>query len=481
MILSHLSPFALSQSLTARLLGLTMIVFVISMGLAAIVPLNNYRMAWLEAHITAAHLASLSWTEIPAQKITPALRARLLKNADVMSIAITDYAAGDHTYIHQQDLPVATKNVHLKNKNLFNHLSDTAEILFSSEGGEIIKVIGASKTNPLRQIEILINDRALYQDMWIYIHSTMNQIFIAALIVSLFLFLTIRSLFIHPLEKISRNISDFQKDPENIKNIIVPHKNMSEIGDAMRALADMQMTVCQTLHQKAHLAGLGLAVSKINHDLRNILSGAQLFADRLAESDDPVVRRAMPRLISSLGRAVDLCTRILEYGRGEESNPQSHRMLLRPLVDEVGHVINLPQDETLHWINEVDRDFYIWADHQYIFRILLNLGRNAVQALQENKSDKSQNGHITISAHFSDGLANIKIRDNGPGLSLRARANLFTPFMGSTKKGGKSGGFGLGLPIARELARASGGDLTIEASRSGASFRLMVPVKPSEA
>ena len=128
----------------------------------------------------------------------------------------------------------------------------------------------------------------------------------------------IRYLFIQPLEKISRNISDFQKDPENMKNIIVPYKNMNEIGDAMRALADMQMTVCQTLHQKAHLAGLGLAVSKINHDLRNILSSAQLFADRLAESEDPVVRRAMPRLISSLGRAIDLCTRILEYGRGEE-------------------------------------------------------------------------------------------------------------------------------------------------------------------
>ena len=192
----------------------------------------------------------------------------------------------------------------------------------------------------------------------------------------------------------------------------------------------------------------------------------------------------MPRLISSLGRAIDLCTRILEYGRGEESNPHPRYMLLHPLVDEVGHEMNLPQDGTLHWINEVPKDFYIWADHQYIFRILLNLGRNAVQALQENKSDRSQNGHITISAHFSenlsDDLANIKIRDNGPGLSLRARANLFTPFVGSTKKGGKSGGFGLGLPIARELARASDGELSVEASQPGASFQLILPVKPHE-
>ena len=167
-----------------------MIVFVISMGLAAIVPLNDYRMAWLQARITAAHLASLSWAEIPDQKITPALRARLLKNAAVMSIAITDHIAGNHTYIHQQDLPVATKNIHLQNKNLLSRLSDTVEILFSGgeEKGEIIKVIGVFKANPLRQIEILVNDRALYQDMWIYIHSVMNQIFVAALIVSVFLF-----------------------------------------------------------------------------------------------------------------------------------------------------------------------------------------------------------------------------------------------------------------------------------------------------
>ncbi len=424
MILMRLSSLAIMAAI------------IMIMIFAAILPLNDYRTAWLEARMTTAH----------------SLRAPSLQ---------------------------ATKNVDFQNETLLSRLYDTATILLSG-GDEIIKVIGISKTPPRRQIEILIDERTLYQDMRDYSHVILLRIFIIVLIAGLFLLALKRYGFNRPLQKLSQNMSDFQKDPEDMRNIIIPNKNMSEIGNAERALANMQMTIQQTLHHKAHLAGLGLAVSKINHDLRNILSSAQLFADRLTTSEDPAVRRAMPRLISSLGRAIDLCTRTLEYGRGDWPRARARQMLLRPLVDEVGHAIDLPENGTIRWINDIPASLQIWADHQYIFRILLNLGRNAIQALQENKKDDQYDGYITLSAHGSDGLAYIKIHDNGPGLSLRARANLFTPFTGSTKTSGQSG-YGLGLPIARELARASGGDLNIEASQSGASFQLIVPQAPPKA
>ena len=67
-----------------------------------------------------------------------------------------------------------------------------------------------------------------------------------------------------------------------------------EIGTAERELAAMQTELASMLHQKNRLAALGLAVSKINHDLRNLLASAQLFSDRLANLPDPGCSASRP-------------------------------------------------------------------------------------------------------------------------------------------------------------------------------------------
>ncbi|MGH1482710.1 MAG: histidine kinase dimerization/phospho-acceptor domain-containing protein, partial [Geminicoccales bacterium] len=79
----------------------------------------------------------------------------------------------------------------------------------------------------------------------------------------------------------------------------------------------MQKGLRDALSQKTRLAALGSAVSKINHDLRNLLANAMLLSDSLDISQDPKVKRIAPRLVESMERAAKLCSDTLNFSRAE--------------------------------------------------------------------------------------------------------------------------------------------------------------------
>jgi signal transduction histidine kinase len=97
----------------------------------------------------------------------------------------------------------------------------------------------------------------------------------------------------------------------------------------------LQTDLTTALRQKERLAQLGGAVAKVSHDLRNILTSAQLFADRMEGSADPAVRGLVPKLVGSISRAVNLCESTLAFGKAEEPPPQLARVPLARLVDDV--------------------------------------------------------------------------------------------------------------------------------------------------
>jgi len=217
----------------------------------------------------------------------------------------------------------------------------------------------------------------------------------------------------------------------------------------VRELAELQAQVQASLKQNARLAALGMAVSKINHDLRNIVATACLVSDRLANSDDPDVRRATPTLVRAIDRAVDLCANTLRYGRAEEPDPVPTRFSLSDLVDDVA------------------ADFEVSADRDQIYRVLLNLERNAIEAMAH-----LNHGEIRVRATRVDSVARINFIDTGPGLSPEVRDKLFVAFSGSSR----TGGTGLGLAIARDLMRAHDGDIgLLESEPSRTTFRLELP------
>jgi len=266
-----------------------------------------------------------------------------------------------------------------------------------------------------------------------------------------------------------RAMINFRKNPEDPSRIVKPSGRRDEIGRAERELAAMQGELYGFLHQKARLAALGAAVAKIQHDLRNILASAQLASDRLAKVDDPIVQRLAPRLVISLDRAISLAANTLKFGRADEHPPERKIVLLAPIVAEVveNNALSEAQSEAITIRNKVDPNLRIDSDPEQLYRILLNLLRNATQVLSERGS-----GTVTVSARKNAHEVAIEIADDGPGIPEAVMIRLFQPFMGS----GRPGGSGLGLAIARDLARAHGGDvMLVSTSPEGTIFRVVIP------
>jgi signal transduction histidine kinase len=262
----------------------------------------------------------------------------------------------------------------------------------------------------------------------------------------------------------------YRDDPENVSRIIAPTSGARELREAETALQELEVRLTAALRQKERLASLGGAVSKVSHDLRNMLTTAQLLADRLEASDDPRVRRTAPKLVASLARAINLCERTLTFGKVEELPPEPMTFALGPLVAEV--LENERQAApALAFASTVPEGLRVRADADQLFRVLSNLVRNAAQAIEAS----GRPGTVSLSAAEVAGQTEIRVADTGPGLPQKARDNLFQPFRGSSRQGGA----GLGLVIAAELVRGHGGTLALEETGpKGSTFRIVLPAPP---
>jgi signal transduction histidine kinase len=212
-------------------------------------------------------------------------------------------------------------------------------------------------------------------------------------------------------------------------------------------------------------------VSKINHDLRNLLASAQLFSDQLSNLPDPKVQRFAPKLMRALERAIAFCQSTLSYGAAQEAPPERKTIGVEALIEEVHEALGLGLDVPVRWIVSVERGLTMEADHDQMFRVIVNLARNAVQALEARGAADPARDQIRITGRREGSVVVIEVSDTGPGVSEKARAHLFQAFQGSTR----SGGAGLGLAIAAELVRAHGGDIKLVPGTIGATFSISIP------
>ena len=292
-----------------------------------------------------------------------------------------------------------------------------------------------------------------------------------SLITAALLYLALNRLLVGPMRRITTSMVNFSEAPEDHDRIIIPSGRTDEVGIAEERLAAMQHELQETLRQQRHLADLGLAVSKINHDLRNMLASAQLFSDRIGSLPDPAVQRFAPKLIGALDRAISYCQTTLAYGRAREDAPTRRLLRLKRLIDDVAEVLGLEEHPTITWENAVAEDLEIDADPDQMFRVLVNLGRNAIQALESDPGPAVVRAADPWTADRRQGQVTIVVRDTGPGVPERARAKLFQAFHGSVKPGGT----GLGLAIASEIVGAHGGSIAlIDPDEPGAVFRIII-------
>jgi signal transduction histidine kinase len=334
---------------------------------------------------------------------------------------------------------------------------------------DVMRVVGPAPMGEF--VEIVANEAPL--------RSAMVEFSIRILILSLIIsgfsatlvYVSLHRLLVRPMRRMTENMVAFRADPENPARIIAASDRRDEIGTAERELAAMQGDLAALLAQKNHLAALGLAVSKINHDLRNLLTSAQLFSERLANVADPRVQRFAPQLMRALERAIAFCQSTLSYGRMQEPPPERRMVELEPVVEDVREALGLDAGSPVRWISAVERGLALDADPEQLFRILLNLARNALQALEGRDARDPGRDQIRVTGRREGAVVVIEVADTGPGLPERARAHLFEAFQGSTR----AGSAGLGLAIVAELVRAHGGEIRLVEGTIGATFRLTIP------
>jgi signal transduction histidine kinase len=376
-------------------------------------------------------------------------------------------AASDMPPTIDQDIDMRTMSWHRAIIEAFDTLicgdTDVMRVMGPAPmGGEFVEIV--LDEGPLRTAMLEFSVRIL-----------ILSLIISAMTATL-VYLALHLLLVRPMRRMTANMVAFRADPENPRRIIAASDRTDEIGTAERELAAMQSDLATLLAQKNHLAALGLAVSKINHDLRNLLSSAQLFSERLAKISDPHVQRFAPKLMRSLERAIDFCQSTLSYGRVQEPPPDRRPLALEPLVEEVRETLGLDPGGPVRWIGAVERGLMVDADPDQLFRILLNLARNAVQALEGRDAKDPGRDQVRVTGRREGAVVVIEVSDTGPGLPDRARAHLFEAFQGSTR----TGSVGLGLAIVAELVRAHDGEVRLVDGTIGATFRVTIPDRAVE-
>src|SRR5947209_13705198 len=460
--------FGLASRVLALLVG-----FVILAEIAIYVPsIANFRTNWLMTRLSAAYTAALVLEAAPKGMVPAELKRELLDSVGARMIVLQ---MGDARHLLAvSDMPPAIdETADLRNYSVWESVMAALQALVAPQG-RIIDVKGPAPMGA-NFIEIAMDEAPLKAAMRDYSENiVLVSLFISA-IVATCAALAINMMVLRPVRRLTSNVMAFAERPEDASRIIVPSRRTHEIGQAEKALAVMESALARELREKKHLAALGLAVAKISHELRNMLASAQLLSDRLADLHDPLAKRLAPKLIGTLDRAIRFCQATLAYGRAGREAPKLQRISLHKLAAEAieGAV---PGQSNIETTNDVPRQMKISADKEQMFRVLLNLCRNAVEALEGARDNSDGPPRLRLSARREAGKVLIDVADSGPGVPTAARARLFEPFQASAR----SGGSGLGLAIAADLVRAHSGQIRLlddgdSSGLRGAVFEVSLP------
>ncbi|MEQ8196368.1 MAG: HAMP domain-containing sensor histidine kinase [Rhodospirillales bacterium] len=456
--------------LSARLLIMTIIFVMLAEILIYVPSVSRYRKNYLKEQIMRAHIAVLALADMPDGMVNRKLEEQLLFHANAHGIVLR--LPGRHVMAMRGGMPPKVDRVlDLREDTFVLWVADAFETLRQKKN-RVLRVIGDSPKVPGVVVEVVMDERPMRREMYAFSRRILQLSILISLMTAFLVYLTLQWLMVRPMRRITTSMMAFRDDPEDESRTISSSNRSDEIGIAQRELNVMQQEVRSALRQKTRLATLGAAVAKINHDLRNTLATAVLVSDRLANIDDPEVKKVTPRLYNAIDRAVHLCSDTLNYVADGVPKLERTRFPLSRLVEEAGLLMTNPgsgegKDENpaaFLWQNDVPAHIDIDADYQQLFRALFNLGQNAQQAGATR---------FAVAATAAPDRIEITATDDGPGLTARAKEQLFQPFAGSTRRGG----IGLGLVIVRDILRAHGGDIElVRSGDNGTAFRLTVPL-----
>ena len=453
------------KSLSGRFLILTIIFVMLAEVLIFVPSVARFREDYLLSRLERAQIASLAL--LADDMIDDELEAELLRNAEVFNVVLRRDEMRQLVLSSPMPQPIDA-TFDLREAGPMELIGDAMRRLFNAED-QVIRVIGAPVLEAGLLIEITMETRGLRAAMLDYGLTILWLSAVISAITASLLFVSVRGLLVRPIKGVVSYMKSYAAAPEDARRIIQPTAGVTELREAEEALQSLQVELTASLKQKEHLAQLGGAVAKVSHDLRNILTSAQLFTDRIEMSEDPAVKRMAPKLVNSITRAVNLCESTLAFGKAEEPPPRLCHLVLSDIVSDVIESERLAVgDYDLSFAEDIPTGLTVRADPEQLYRVIANLVRNARQAIVAT----TKPGEIAVSAREEDESWFIAVADTGPGLPPKAREHLFTPFQGGTRKGGS----GLGLAISAELVRGHGGMLELLSSdESGTTFEICLP------
>jgi signal transduction histidine kinase len=456
----------LSHKLIATIIGVILLVEII----IYLPSLASFRVTWLQDRLQVGVVAARVLDAVPDVMALPQnLTDRLLASAGANAIVYR--REGQSQLIERTDpvMPDRAVTADLRQTDLATQIGGALDTLFAGPG-RTLRIVGEGDTDDAL-IEILMPEAPLRRDMIDYSRGIILVSLGIAAVTAFALYMLVSTLFIDPILRVTNNMLSFRKAPENGSLILSPSTRRDEIGILERELSSMEQDLFSMLRQRRHLADLGLAVAKINHDLRNTLTSAQLLSDQVATLDDPKVQRLAPRLVTTLDKAIGFAQSVLDFGREATAPPKYAPIMLHELVEDAALDARAAGNPMIVFDNLVSEELELEADPSQLSRVLVNLMKNAREALEANSREGVEN-RISVQAETEGNVVILSIADNGPGLPPRARENLFVAFEGSAR----SGGTGLGLAIAREITEAHGGTLLLGESEEGTRFDITLPL-----
>jgi len=449
------------KSLSARLLVLTIFFVMLAEVLIYVPSIARFRMTELKDRLQSAQLAVMA---ADGEQLSPTAEAELLDQARVHAVELRLPDGTTHS-LGARGRTAPAKTYDLRDTRVMAMVGNAFDTLIS-QGERRLRVIGPAPGRDGAVLTVDLAEQPLRRAMIGYSERILALSLVISIFTATLVYIALTLLMVRPMRRITESMTRFREDPENPASVVRASGRDDEIGTAEAELASMQERLIAALRQKERMAALGVAVTRINHDLKNILATARLVSDRLSHSEDPEVARMAPRLVKTIDRAVNLCVQTLTYAREGPAQLQLARVDLNALVADVAGGLPVASPEQVRVDDELPEGFTITADRDQLYRVFANIAQNAVEA-----------GATQLRFHGGreDGRVLVNLADNGPGLPPTIQETVFQPF----QTAGKSGSSGLGLAIARDLVRAHGGEIrVVSTSGAGTEFCIDLPARP---